>query len=101
MSPIKSIVLCTLLWAFSASALVARDQSDTHDHFTQWETSIQTRADKVPLRILPLGASLTWGLLSDSGNGYRKPLRDALRFDGWDVDMVGSRNNGTMEDNVS
>jgi hypothetical protein len=33
---------------------------------------------KVPLRTLPLGASITWGYLSSIGNGYRKPLRDEL-----------------------
>ncbi|KAL4747888.1 hypothetical protein BDW72DRAFT_196314 [Aspergillus terricola var. indicus] len=53
-------------------------------------------AIKVPLRILPLGA---WGFLSSTGNGYRKPLRDKLRFEGWEVDMVGSRDNGIMKDN--
>lgn len=55
---------------------------------------------KVSLRILPLGASLTWGLLSPSGNGYRKHLRDQLRYDGWEVNMVGSKSNGNMTDNV-
>lgn len=30
----------------------------------------------------------------------RKPLRDALRLDGYDVDMVGSRHGGTMKDYV-
>ncbi|KAJ5352116.1 hypothetical protein N7452_001090 [Penicillium brevicompactum] len=99
MSPIKSAVLCTMLWACLAFGLVARDQNNYYDPLTKAQTANLKRADKVPLRILPLGASLTWGLLSESGNGYRKPLRDALRFDGWEVDMVGSRNNGTMEDN--
>ncbi|GES66464.1 esterase [Aspergillus terreus] len=56
-------------------------------------------APKVPLRILPLGASITWGYLSSTGNGYRKPLRDKLRFEGWEVNMVGSKSNGDMVDN--
>ncbi|KAL4983331.1 hypothetical protein BDW68DRAFT_191412 [Aspergillus falconensis] len=47
----------------------------------------------VPLRILPLGASITWGLKSSDGNGYRKYLRDQLRFAGWEVNMVGSKRN--------
>ncbi|KAJ5081566.1 hypothetical protein NUU61_009830 [Penicillium alfredii] len=62
-------------------------------------SQFQKRDDKVKLRILPLGASLTWGYLSDTGNGYRKPLRDQLRYDGYEVDMVGSKNNGNMKDN--
>jgi hypothetical protein len=58
------------------------------------------RADKVPLRILPLGASIVYGLLSSKGNGFRKPLRDQLRFDGWQVNMVGTKANGNMADKV-
>ncbi|CAG8097452.1 unnamed protein product [Penicillium olsonii] len=98
MSSIKSILLCTLLWACSAVALVARGQTSYNDPSSQIY-SLNKREDKVPLRILPLGASLTWGLYSESQNGYRKFIRDALRFDGWEVDMVGSINHGTMTDN--
>ncbi|KAL2821315.1 SGNH hydrolase-type esterase domain-containing protein [Aspergillus cavernicola] len=51
------------------------------------------------LRILPLGASITNGLKSTDKNGYRKHLRDALRWANYQVDMVGSLRNGTMKDN--
>ncbi|KAI0540603.1 carbohydrate esterase family 3 protein [Xylaria digitata] len=51
------------------------------------------------LRIMPLGASITYGLTSSDGNGYRKYLRDMIVDYGNDVNMVGSRRNGTMEDN--
>lgn len=62
---------------------------------------LQKKDDKpFELKILPLGASITWGLLSESGNGYRKPLRDQLRFDGWEVNMVGTKTHGSMKDNV-
>lgn len=53
------------------------------------------------LRILPLGASITQGVDSSTGNGYRKPLRDKLRSQGWLVNMVGSKRDGSMVDNVS
>ena len=56
--------------------------------------------DKAPLRVLPLGASITWGVNSATGNGYRKPLKDQLQSHGWEVDMVGSQKHGTMKDNV-
>ena len=59
------------------------------------------RADDFYLRIMPLGASITYGLVSSDGNGYRKALRDQLRFDGWKVNMVGSLFGGTMNDSVS
>ncbi|GAP85893.1 putative GDSL-like lipase acylhydrolase [Rosellinia necatrix] len=51
------------------------------------------------LRIMPLGASITYGVKSTDGNGYRKVLRDKIVAYGNDVNMVGSRRNGTMEDN--
>ncbi|KAL4787093.1 SGNH hydrolase-type esterase domain-containing protein [Aspergillus varians] len=51
------------------------------------------------LRVLPLGASITVGYKSTDGNGYRKPLREQLRYAGWEVDMVGRLANGTMKDN--
>lgn len=52
------------------------------------------------LRILPLGASITQGVDSTTGNGYRKPLRDKLRSLGWKVNMVGTKRDGSMVDNV-
>lgn len=63
--------------------------------------NLTTPARQFYLRILPLGASITWGTGSTTGNGYRKPLRDQLRFDGWNVNMVGSRAGGSMNDRVS
>lgn len=53
------------------------------------------------LKVWPVGASITWGQHSESHNGYRKPLRDELVSDGWDVDMVGSQHYGNMTDDVS
>lgn len=52
------------------------------------------------LRILPLGASITEGSASSDGNGYRKWLRQQLRWKGWKVNMVGSKTNGNMADRV-
>ncbi|TGJ79062.1 hypothetical protein E0Z10_g9703 [Xylaria hypoxylon] len=51
------------------------------------------------LRVMPLSASITEGMYSSDGNGYRKWLRDQLRYMGWKVNMVGSKNDGTMADN--
>ncbi|KAM0549173.1 hypothetical protein ACHAPJ_009482 [Fusarium lateritium] len=50
------------------------------------------------LRLMPLGASITQGYKSTDGNGYRKWLRAQLRFRGWKVNMVGSKQDGTMAD---
>ena len=54
-----------------------------------------------PLRILPLGASITWGQKSSDGNGYRGHLRDMLQMRDTVVDMVGTVKAGNMTDNVS
>lgn len=64
------------------------------------ENDLSTRADKFWLRVMPLGASITQGIQSTDGNGYRKHIRDQLRFAGWNVNMVGSKRDGNMNDKV-
>ena len=52
-----------------------------------------------PVRIMPLGASITWGTSSTDGNGYREELRKHLADDaGVALDFVGSQQSGTMTD---
>jgi lysophospholipase L1-like esterase len=48
---------------------------------------------------MPLGASITWGLASTDGNGYRNDLRQQLVSHGNPVKMAGSRQHGLMKDN--
>ncbi|KAK4109094.1 carbohydrate esterase family 3 protein [Canariomyces notabilis] len=49
---------------------------------------------------MPLGASITYGQASSTGNGYREQLRTQLRKEfGNPVNMVGSRKGGKMADN--
>lgn len=67
-------------------------------HVPSHNNTIRPRAGNFYLRILPLGASITYGQMSIDGNGYRKALRDQLRYDGWNVNMVGSNSGGTMND---
>lgn len=53
-------------------------------------------ADIVPIRILPLGDSITFGL--GSPGGYRAPLYNLLTNAGFKVDFVGTQtNNGAPE----
>ncbi|KAK0625151.1 family 3 carbohydrate esterase, partial [Bombardia bombarda] len=74
--------------------------NNTHPfaEFANHNAAVLRRQSKVPLRILTLGASIANGVGSSTGNGFRKPIRDALRFDGWEVNMVGSKQAGTMVD---
>ncbi|KAJ7745999.1 lipolytic enzyme, partial [Mycena metata] len=49
-------------------------------------------------RIMPLGASITFGTGSTDGNGYRADLYNLLAADGNTVNMVGSQKNGDFFD---
>jgi len=51
----------------------------------------QSGSDPEWLRILPLGASIVRELTSRPEDGFRKPLRDRLRFLNFKVNMVGSQ----------
>lgn len=51
-----------------------------------------------PLRVMPLGDSITWGVGSSTGNGYRGPLWDKLAADGHPLDFVGTLRGGSMSD---
>ncbi|MEU6668096.1 ricin-type beta-trefoil lectin domain protein [Streptomyces sp. NPDC046727] len=55
-------------------------------------------ASNTPLRVMPLGDSITWGVGSSTGNGYRGPLWDKLAADGHPLDFVGTLRGGSMSD---
>ncbi len=55
-------------------------------------------APDTPIRLMPLGDSITWGLQSSTGNGYRGPLWSELAADGHPLDFVGTVRNGSMSD---
>ncbi|MFC8510964.1 ricin-type beta-trefoil lectin domain protein [Streptomyces sp. NPDC057411] len=55
-------------------------------------------ASTTPLRVMPLGDSITWGVGSSTGNGYRAPLWDGLAADGHPLDFVGTGRAGSMTD---
>ncbi|KAK8030952.1 SGNH hydrolase-type esterase domain-containing protein [Apiospora arundinis] len=62
------------------------------------EVTVQVVKD-FPLRIMPLGASITQGIGSSDGNGYRLTVHDRLVKSGWKVNMVGCKRDGNMTDN--
>jgi len=53
-------------------------------------------AAAVPLRIMPLGASVTFGTGSTTGDSYRKNLLDQLVASGQTVNYVGEFQNGNF-----
>ncbi|KAL2278270.1 hypothetical protein FJTKL_14542 [Diaporthe vaccinii] len=63
--------------------------------------STQPIANNMDLRIMSLGASITFGLRSTDGNGYRDELRVLLNKSGTkNVEYVGSRTHGNMASNA-
>ena len=77
----------------------AQNLSAPNDGFS--ESPIVPGHNAFPLRILPLGASITWGQGSSDGNGYREHLRTLLLQRNTVVDMVGTVKSGFMADSVS
>ena len=57
-----------------------------------------TTAGPGPIRIMPLGDSLTFGKGDRTENGYRSTLHTWLTASGVDADFVGSQSNGTGAD---
>ena len=50
-------------------------------------------------KILPMGASIVYGLMSSDGNGFRLALQDHLVNNGTAATMVGTQSSGNMSDN--
>ncbi|CAG7962853.1 unnamed protein product [Penicillium nalgiovense] len=99
-TPILWVVQACLMWLTLISASPTTNSHDNVVSSDSGDSAIQSRDTKpFPLRVLPLGASITMGYKSADGNGYRKWLRQQLRYAGWDVDMVGTLRSGTMHDN--
>jgi lysophospholipase L1-like esterase len=51
-----------------------------------------------PIRIMPLGDSITYGTNSTGTVGYRRPLYQLLSGAGQNVDFVGSQTDGALQD---
>lgn len=105
---LKTVASCSLLPLLASQLLLpSLTHASPADPRYEEYGSLYRRAEPQDfyLRIMPLGASITAGDPAapgdDGKNGYRKNLRDKLRFDGWDVNMVGNLNRGNMADSVS
>ena len=108
-SPLSTLGLnnmAPLFTIISQMAVVSLAALSTSTHYHQpcslapQNPPAQASTDaKAPLRLMPLGASITYGQASTTGNGYREDLRNMLTSADYTVDMVGSRKHGTMQDN--
>ncbi|KAL1605314.1 hypothetical protein SLS60_004862 [Paraconiothyrium brasiliense] len=83
---LTKLVPCTLL-SFFASPTIS--------------SPLNTRSiSSTPLRILPLGDSITWGYFNGTGtNGYREELLERLVAIDASVEFVGTQTSGNMTNN--
>ncbi|KAI0853119.1 carbohydrate esterase family 3 protein [Daldinia vernicosa] len=102
----KQLLWCVLAYASQIASGLAlpMPESSQPNYGLPQRNALTPRAKKgfgngVPLRIMPLGASITFGFGSSDNNGYRKDLRDKLEAAGNKVNMVGNNPSGTMKDN--
>lgn len=76
-------------WAGGASAALAAGSGGAAPRFAE---------QSVSLRLEPLGDSITYGIDSTTGNGYRQPLWNELSGEGYPLNFVGSVQAGSMAD---
>ncbi|MFI0724241.1 ricin-type beta-trefoil lectin domain protein [Streptomyces sp. NPDC021224] len=86
-TPLATLPAVALLAAAIAAAVPAHAAAPAPD-----------AARQSALRLMPLGDSITWGVGSSTGNGYRGPLLSTLSAGGYVPDFVGSGRGGTMSD---
>src|SRR4051794_32872398 len=65
---------------------------------TDTTPTMMTTETARPLRIMPLGDSITWGGGAPGHDSYRTDLYNRLATAGLDVDFVGSQHSGTGPD---
>ncbi|AEO70515.1 carbohydrate esterase family 3 protein [Thermothielavioides terrestris NRRL 8126] len=86
-------------WPAVHNSRAARSADGNDTELEDTSSALPRRAAKdFYLRVMPLGASITQGVHSSDNNGYRKWIREQLRWQGWKVNMVGSVQTGTMKD---
>lgn len=89
---LRITTLLFFIFVVFASPFETRNTQDSTSNFllnlTQ-DNELHNRAAKdFYLRVMPLGASITMGGGSSDGNGFRKKIRDQLRYDMKDFSSV-------------
>ncbi|OTB16454.1 carbohydrate esterase family 3 protein [Daldinia sp. EC12] len=95
----KQLLCCVLACASQMANGLALPRTPNGNSTLSRDARAKGFGDGVPLRIMPLGASITYGFGSSDKNGYRKDLRDKLEANGNKVNMVGDNPSGSMKDN--
>ncbi|MGC4815285.1 FG-GAP-like repeat-containing protein [Micromonospora sp. DT228] len=91
------VTLATKVGRWFASFKPALIQAGTwlREHVTDVRRAVdEVGMADVPLRVMPMGDSITYGVSSSTGSGYRSGLHSALTAQGGQVEFVGSQRSG-------
>lgn len=69
-------------------------------YFNAETMAANVNTTSIPFRIMALGASVSFGIGSTTGDSYRKDLQDLLVANGDTVEFVGSKKNGNFSNNA-
>jgi lysophospholipase L1-like esterase len=96
-------IVFTLLFAFACVGIAAFAPQNKFSHVSKLPDALLHRiayaqgpSQKVRLKIMPLGDSITWGTPDLSYGGYRHLLGTLLSNDGYSFEFVGSGQSGLI-----
>ncbi len=96
-------ILFTLLFAFACVCIAAFAPPIKFSHVSKLSSALLNRiayaqgpSQKIPLKIMPLGDSITWGTPDLGYGGYRHLLGTLLTNDGFSFEFVGFRPSGLI-----
>jgi lysophospholipase L1-like esterase len=89
-----------LYYILKSAAILTQSQtvSPTTAQTPDWCAS-KSGNNSINLKIMPMGASLVYGLESSDGNGFRLGLEKLLENNGSTVTMLGTQSSGSMKQN--
>jgi lysophospholipase L1-like esterase len=85
-----ALAVAGIAWATASAASAAPSVGTT--------SASPAAVRQAALRVEPLGDSITWGVGSSTGDGYRSALAGELTSEGYTLDLVGSGRGGSMPD---
>ncbi|KAK5123767.1 hypothetical protein LTR85_002403 [Meristemomyces frigidus] len=97
---LAALLVAGISHAFAYAGVVSGDGYEYNGAEMDTYNEVKKRSIEggMTLNIMPTGASITFGINSSDGNGYRKDLENLLA--GNPVNLIGTQHGGTMSDNA-